>query len=46
MTLLIIGVNYRASNLSIGCLRSLRNAAQPVPGVSVIPRKTDKETAL
>jgi hypothetical protein len=45
MTGLIVIVNYRMDDRTIDCLRSLGNETQLVPGIRVVPRKTDKETA-
>jgi hypothetical protein len=44
MTVLIVIVNYRAADLTIDCLRSLRDETQLVPGIRVVPRKTGAET--
>jgi hypothetical protein len=45
MTVLIVIVNYRTDNLTIDCLRSLGDEMQLVPGIRIVPRKTDEETA-
>jgi hypothetical protein len=45
MTGLIVIVNYRTADLTIDCLCSLGDETQLVPGIRVVPRKTDKETA-
>ena len=45
MTVLIVTLNYCTANLTIDCLRSLRDETQLVPGICVVPRKTDEETA-
>jgi hypothetical protein len=42
---LIVIVNYRTADLTIDCLRSLGDETQLVPGIHVVPRKTDKEAA-
>ena len=46
MTVLIVIVNYCTADLTIDCLCSLRDETQLVPGVHVVPRITDVETAL
>ena len=45
MTGIIVIVNYCTADLTIDCLRSLGDETQLVPGMRVVPRKTDEETA-